>query len=566
RLFRYPRSMLPGSKFCCLWGIFLCGCANPLPPPGGPPDREAPRVVATEPVSGTINFRGRSVTLRFSEFVDKASVLGALRLQPPKPWEASWDWWGTTLHVRFVEPLDSNTTYVLTLGSEYRDMAGNTAETSTSVVFATGSHIDRGRIEGRLVDAQPVGVFVLAYPLMKINPDTLNPAHTRARYWTQIGTAGTFQLQGLPEGEYRLFALRDADRDGLYSVGRDAIGTTVIPVVVREDSPATVSLRLNLPVDTVAPVVVYVRSVSRQRLHVLFSEPVDTSSVTAAAFFAEDSAAAVQLPIVAAYLLPGNPKVVEVLFAGPAVDTAATCFLELVPGGIRDTAGNMVSGERRWRFRFRGNPDTATVRWVLLLRDSTRSILPWQPIELVAESPLDSSTATVTVADEHGRMAPILWEVRAPHHWRVLPMERWEAARWYHLRVQFRTNRLPGGRLLADTFVIRRFQVVDTRHYADIAGEVQDSGPCSGPYVVLLRAVRGGSGTWKLNILRPGPWRFREVPPGFYEVEVFCDADGNGRYTAGVPFPYRFAERYALLGPLELKPRWSVEGVVVRLP
>ncbi|MCS7176994.1 MAG: Ig-like domain-containing protein [Candidatus Kapabacteria bacterium] len=550
---------------CCAVGVFLAGCANPLLPPGGPPDREPPQVVSTEPVSGTTHFRGNTIVLRFSEFVDKASVLASLSLQPQKPWRATWDWLGKTLSLRFTEPLDSNTTYVLTLGTDYRDIAGNTAAAAVSVVFSTGERIDRGQIEGRLVDAQPAGVFVLAYPLANLQPDTLNPAHTRARYWTQVGTAGTFRLQGLPDGEYRLFALRDADRDGLYTEGRDGIGTTVESVFVRADTPAVALLRLNPVLDQAPPELMDVRPQSQQRVRLVFSEPLDTASVQASAVVVEDSTGSVRLPIVAAYLVPGSSAMVELMMAQPVMDTLSLWFLHLLPGGIRDTSGNVVAPQQR-RFRFRRGLDTAWVRWATVPPDSFQSLLPWQPLELIAEAPLDSTTAEVSIRDERGRAMPYRWEVVAPNHWRLWPQGRWDSEQWQQLRVHFRSRQLPGGRMLADTLLVRSFRSVDTRQYADLAGELQDSLRCRGPYILEVRATRGASGIWRQELPQPGPWRFRELPPGFYELEAFCDEDRNGRYSAGQAFPYRFAERFVRVGPIELKPRWSTEGVLVRMP
>ncbi len=549
-----------------LWGVlFLCGCANPLPPPGGPPDREPPHVVAFEPLSGSTRVRDPVVRLTFSEFVDKASVVQSLHVQPPKPWKAVWDWWGTTVELRFLEALDSNTTYVVTLGSEYRDLAGNTAAEAVSIVFSTGDSIDRGRLEGRLLDPQPAGVFIWAYPLGGIQPDTLNPAHTAPRYWTQVGTAGTFALQGLPAGQYRLFAVRDVDRNGLYTEGVDALGTTTGPVMVRGDTPTVVVLRLGGPSDTTPPEVVDVRPQSRQRVRVLFSEPLDTLSVQLSAVSIEDTAGTVVLPLVGVYLVPGTATTVEIMTASPA-DTLTPYVLRLREGGIRDTAGNSVrAGERLWRFRFRGELDTAAVRWILTPADSARSFLPWQPLELVAEAPLDSAAAEVEVSDAIGRPIPIRWQIRGANHWRILPLSRWESGQWYRLRVSFRTAQLPGGRSLGQTTLVRHFQAIDIRQYADIAGRLQDSLGCRGPYVLLLRALQGG-GLWRQKLSQPGEWRFAEIPPGSYELEVFCDDDGDGRYSAGQAFPYRFAERFAIIGPLELKPRWSVEGVTVTIP
>ena len=548
-------------------GLVLGGCANPLPPPGGPPDREPPRVVWTVPASGSTHVpRQTEIAIHFSEFVDKASVLAALALQPPHRWEASWDWWGKTLRLRFPEPLDSATTYVLILGSDYRDLAGNTAAEATSVVFSTGAVVDRGRIEGRLLDPQPAGVFVLAYPMRGMAPDTLNPQHTRPRFWTQVGTAGTFRLEGLPEGEYRLFALRDGDRDGLYSEGRDALGTTVGPVRVRADTAVELVLRLNPPVDRVPPDIVDVRPQSRQRIRVLVSEPLDTASVTPEAFAVEDTTG-VRYALAAAYLVPGSQTMVDVVVQHPLPDTGEYA-MRLLPGGLRDTAGNAVGdSSRAWRFRAVAEEDTAAVRWVSIVPpDSSRSVLPWQPLELVADGALDSTAAELAVVDASGRSIPVQWQVRAANHWRVMPLSRWEPGQWYRFQVRFRSRALPGGRQLLDTLVVRSFQALDTRSYADIAGELRDSLGCPGPYWIVLRAVRGGAGIWRQRLERPGPWRFPELPPGLYELEVFCDADGDGRYSAGSAYPYRFAERFVVVGPLELKPRWSLEGVVVTLP
>jgi hypothetical protein len=523
--------------------------------------------VATEPVSGTVNFRGNAVTLYFSEFVEKGSVLAALHLQPPKSWEASWDLWGRRLRLRFTEPLDSNTTYVLTLGSQWRDLAGNAAGEAVSIVFATGSVLARGEIRGRLLEERPEGVYILAYPLQGIAPDTLNPAHTPARYWTQAGSTGTFALQGLAPGEYRLFALRDADGDRLYTEGRDLLGTTMAPVWVGQDTPTTVLLRLNPAQDTEPPSLLDVRPQSRQRVQLLFSEPVDTAAVAASAFVVEDSTAALRLPLAAAYLVPGSATVVELLLEQPVADTTEVWFLRLVPGGVRDTAGNAVGESPRWRFRFRGNLDTAAVRWVRIVpADSSRSLLPWQPLELVAEAPLDSATAEIRVQDQQGAVVPIRWEVRAAQHWRLFPLRRWEAGQWYRLEVRFRSRQLPGGRRLADTLIVRHFQVLDTRQYAGISGRLLDSCGCAGPYILLLRSRQGGAGIWRQSLAQPGAWQFEELPPGLYELEAFCDEDRNGRYSAGSAFPYRFAERFARLGPLELKPRWSIEDVVIELP
>ncbi|MBC8146276.1 MAG: Ig-like domain-containing protein, partial [bacterium] len=54
----------------------LSSCASGIgtPPPGGPPDTTAPRVVGTIPANGTLNFRGDEVEIEFSEYMNESQT------------------------------------------------------------------------------------------------------------------------------------------------------------------------------------------------------------------------------------------------------------------------------------------------------------------------------------------------------------------------------------------------------------------------------------------------------------------------------------------------------------
>src|SRR5688572_25224720 len=95
--------------------LAVAGCANPAPPSGGPPDTDPPEISSASIGSGTRNFSGESITLEFSEYVDKPRVNENIFLSPPKNLE--FDWSGRELEIRFPEGLDPNTTYALTVGT-----------------------------------------------------------------------------------------------------------------------------------------------------------------------------------------------------------------------------------------------------------------------------------------------------------------------------------------------------------------------------------------------------------------------------------------------------------------
>ena len=63
-----------------------------------------------------------------------------------------------------------------------------------------------------------------------------------------------------------------------------------------------------------------------------------------------------------------------------------------------------------------------------------------------------------------------------------------------------------------------------------------------------------------------GKWAFLDIPPGVYHFEVFCDSDGNGKYSFGNAIPFEYAEPFWFFGKeIEIRPRWKVEDLVIQL-
>jgi hypothetical protein len=71
-------------------------------------------------------------------------------------------------------------------------------------------------IKGKIFEPSPAGVYVFLYPLTTFNRDSLNPSVTESRYITQTGSSGDFTFYALPNGEYRLIAVKDQYKDRLF--------------------------------------------------------------------------------------------------------------------------------------------------------------------------------------------------------------------------------------------------------------------------------------------------------------------------------------------------------------
>lgn len=188
----------------------VTGCAIKGPPSGGPPDTTPPEVVRITPENGTRNVTNPSITIEFSEYVDRG-VRNALRIQPRVRFTSTYA--GDELRIDFEEPLAQNTTYTLTLGTDWKDLKGNSPREATSVSFSTGSDIDTGRISGRVYGMDLRAVQIFLYTSAQI--DSFNPMRDQPSYIMPVGTSGSFTVEGLKPGDYRMIAVQDANSNNL---------------------------------------------------------------------------------------------------------------------------------------------------------------------------------------------------------------------------------------------------------------------------------------------------------------------------------------------------------------
>ena len=105
--------------------LAACASGENIPPPGGPPDKEAPQVRETFPVDGEVNFDGKKVEITFNEYLRESGVSEELVITPIPERPPEIDWSGKTLEIRFRDPLLPNRTYAVTVGGGITDLSGN---------------------------------------------------------------------------------------------------------------------------------------------------------------------------------------------------------------------------------------------------------------------------------------------------------------------------------------------------------------------------------------------------------------------------------------------------------
>ena len=204
--------------------VFVYSCAHQLPPPGGEDDTTPPKIINISPEPNSINFRGNNIEIEFDEYVDRRSFEESIFISPKPKGEVSFSWSGTEVEIEFDDDLDRNKTFMFIINKGLRDVRGGNYITEP-IVFAisTGSNIDKGKVSGKVYTDNFDDIVILAYILTSKNENELNPEEKLADYIIQVNATGSYAFENLPSKRFRLFALRDSDRNFLYDKGFDEI-------------------------------------------------------------------------------------------------------------------------------------------------------------------------------------------------------------------------------------------------------------------------------------------------------------------------------------------------------
>ncbi len=194
----------------------LLACARIEPPPGGPPDPAAPRLIATRPDSfqRLTAFRGEA-EFEFDEVISEGGApnrgegtggLEKLIILSPSERVPEVRWRRNRITVRPGEGWRPNRVYRVELLPGVADLRSNTSEQGAVLTFSTGAPRPQATLEGEVIDwttSRPVaGALVIASLL----PDSLP-------YRGVADSSGRFSLGPLPQGDYLVSGVLDQNSD-----------------------------------------------------------------------------------------------------------------------------------------------------------------------------------------------------------------------------------------------------------------------------------------------------------------------------------------------------------------
>jgi hypothetical protein len=191
--------------------ILIGACAKISSPSGGSRDRRPPVVIKSIPEYGAKNFREKSISITFDEYVVLDNISEKFMVSPPMKKKPRIFIKGKRIVTEFEEDLKDSTTYTFNFQDAIKDLnEGNKIE-NYQFVLSTGSVVDSLSVTGNVYNAfnleVPEKTLVLLY---KELADSFVVRHL-PDYISRVDQKGYFRINNIQAGIYRLYALKDAD-------------------------------------------------------------------------------------------------------------------------------------------------------------------------------------------------------------------------------------------------------------------------------------------------------------------------------------------------------------------
>ena len=197
--------------------LIFFSCARMGTPDGGWYDETPPKVLHSTPGDRETNVTSRKVNIYFDEYIKVADASQNVIVSPPQMEMPDIKVKGKRLVVELKDSLKPNTTYTIDFSDAITDFNEDNPLGNYTYTFSTGNEIDTMEVSGVVINAsnlEPIkGILVGLY-------DDLSDSAFRTKPLLRVARTdanGHFCIKGVAPGEYRVYALQDADDNYQFS-------------------------------------------------------------------------------------------------------------------------------------------------------------------------------------------------------------------------------------------------------------------------------------------------------------------------------------------------------------
>ena len=249
-------------SFLCFAGALLLAvsCASMGNPSGGPRDEDPPRFVSASPAQGAVEVSPSKAVLTFNELIQLKDAFSKVVVSPPSANMPRVSSLGRNVTVDFQDTLLPNTTYTVDFGDAIQDNNEGNKLTDFFYTFSTGPVLDSLMVSGMVLGAEDLEPARGIYVGLHSNPADSAFTKTRFDRIAKTDDEGRFVIGGLPEGQYRVYALDDRDGNLAWSSPEETLAFLDMAVFPTSEQTETTDTIFNLKTGEVDSVVNRVRT------------------------------------------------------------------------------------------------------------------------------------------------------------------------------------------------------------------------------------------------------------------------------------------------------------------
>jgi uncharacterized protein (DUF2141 family) len=225
-----------------LIGLFSgSGCANIVPPGGGPRDSLPPVPVMAAPKDSATFVKAQKITITFDEFIELKSANEKVLISPFPDKQAQIEYKLKTITIRLKDSLLPNTTYTIDFGDAIVDLNEGNILKNFQYAFSTGAAIDSNELSGKIILAETGKTDSTMFAVLYNKQEDSTVAKQKPQYVARVDAQGNFRFNNLPPGTYYVYGLMDVDGNKQYNQTIEQFAFLDSGIVV---SPSTAPVQL----------------------------------------------------------------------------------------------------------------------------------------------------------------------------------------------------------------------------------------------------------------------------------------------------------------------------------
>jgi len=195
--------------FVLIYTLFITGsgCANIIPPAGGPRDSLPPRLVSVTPKDSSRNIRPSKINFTFSEYIAQMQNTEGIVVSPTLNVLPVVESHLKTVTVKIKDTLEANTTYSINFGNTIRDVNEGNILQNFTYVFSTGNTIDSNSLTGKVILAENGKTDSTLIVVLHSNLSDTAITKLRPRYYTTLNGEGAFRFENLPATDFLVYVV-----------------------------------------------------------------------------------------------------------------------------------------------------------------------------------------------------------------------------------------------------------------------------------------------------------------------------------------------------------------------